>query len=142
VNRIYIPGAYRQVVIVRSAGCCEHCFSPAAWSPEIFEVEHIFPLGAGGATELDNLAFACPACNRYKRTHQTALDPETGQAAPLFNPRIYRWPEHFAWSADLLTIIGMTPTGRATVVALKMNRQSVQRFRFALVAIKRHPAQE
>lgn len=141
MNRVYIPSTYRNAVFARAAECCEYCLSPAAWSPEIFEIEHIFPLGAGGITELSNLAYACPACNRYKRNQQVTQDPETGQAVSLFNPRSQVWQTHFTWSEDLLSIIGVTPTGRATVDALKMNRRAVQRFRFALVAIGQHPAQ-
>lgn len=141
MNRIYIPSAYRNAVIARASERCEYCLSPVVWSPEIFEIEHIFPLAAGGVTELSNLAYACPACNRYKRNKQTAIDLETDQEVQLFNPRHHGWLQHFIWSDDLLLIVGITPIGRATVNALKMNRPSVQRFRFALLAIKHHPAQ-
>lgn len=139
MNRAYIPSAYRRAIIERAAGCCEYCRTPAAWSPEIFEIEHVFPLGAGGVTELSNLAYACPACNRYKRISQSATDPETAQAVQIFNPRIHIWQEHFVWSEDLLTIIGLTSIGRATVAALRMNRNPVQRFRLALIGIRQHP---
>jgi hypothetical protein len=140
VNRVYIPSAYRRAIIERAAGRCEYCQTPVAWSPEIFEIEHVFPLSAGGVTELSNLAYACPACNRYKRIRQTATDPETVQIVQIFNPGIHAWREHFAWSEDFLTIIGLTPTGRATVAALKMNRKTIQGFRFALISIRQHPA--
>jgi hypothetical protein len=141
VNRVYIPGAYRNIVIARASERCEYCLSPVAWSPEIFEIEHIIPLSSGGATELSNLAYACPACNRYKRNQQTTRDPETGQSVPYFNPRKHVWQEHFMWSEDLLSIVGMTAIGRATANALKMNRSAVQRFRYALVRIGQHPVQ-
>jgi hypothetical protein len=39
----------------------------------------------------------------------------------LFNPRTQRWPEHFAWSTDGLRVVGLTPTGRATVAALRLD---------------------
>lgn len=138
--KVYLPNALRLAVIERASGLCEYCLSPAAWSPEIFEVEHVHPLGSGGATELSNLAYACPACNRYKHSKLAATDPQTGQVTHLFNPRLERWHRHFQWSEDLSTIVGITATGRATVVGLKMNRQSIQRFRLALVAVGQHPA--
>ena len=38
---------------------------------------------------------------------------------PLFNPRRERWAEHFLFRGA--RIIGITPTGRATVHVLAMN---------------------
>jgi hypothetical protein len=40
---------------------------------------------------------------------------------PLFNPRTQNWFEHFRWSEDGLRIIGLTPSGRATVGALHLS---------------------
>ena len=136
----YIPNALRLAVIERAENLCEYCLSPADWSPEIFEIEHVRPLGAGGATEFINLAYACPACNRYKQHKQRFPDPQNNQLTPLFNPRVDEWYDHFLWSEDLTNIIGRTAIGRTTAAALRMNRQSVRRFRQALVAIRQHPA--
>ncbi len=141
MSKIYISLALRQAVIERARDWCEYCRSPAPYSPEIFEVEHIQPLAAGGATELSNLALSCPACNRYKGNRQSATDPETGQVVSLFNPRIYHWQDHFTWSDNFASIESLTPTGRVTIITLNMNRPAVQRFRVALSAIDQHPAQ-
>ena len=138
----YIPLALRQAVIDRAMNRCEYCQTPALYSPEIFEFEHIQPLNSGGKTILANLALSCPACNRYKGSLQAAVDPDTGQIVPLFNPRIHLWTEHFIWSEDFSVIEGLTTTGRATVVTLRMNRAAVQRFRIALFTIDQHPAQK
>ncbi len=46
---------------------------------------------------------------------------------------------HFAWSADFSLIIGLTPTGRATVEALQLNREGVVNLRRALYALGEHP---
>lgn len=137
---VYIPSALKRAIIERSQGYCEYCRSPVDWSPEIFEVEHIQPLAAGGRTEFINLAYACPACNRYKRNRQFAVDLVTGQEVELFNPRIHTWHEHFCWSQHLLVVEGITPMGRATVTSLKMNRKGAQHFRQALIAIGKHPS--
>jgi hypothetical protein len=40
---------------------------------------------------------------------------------PLFNPRRQSWSEHFVWSDDGTRILGKTPIGRATIVALQLN---------------------
>ena len=140
MTRIHIPLAIREQVIKRAQGCCEYCRSPGRYSPEMFETEHVLPLSEGGQTTVANLALACPACNRYKGNRRSAVDPETRQDSPIFNPRNQRWSQHFRWSDDLSKIIGQTPTGRATAELLRMNRPAVVHFRAALKELRLHPA--
>jgi len=84
------------------------------------EIEHIVPRAQGGTSERSNLWLSCPLCNRHKGDKTAATDPETGVVVPLFNPRTQPWSEHFRWSDDGTMIDGLTPTGRATVVALRL----------------------
>ena len=114
--------ARRYEVMTRAKGLCEYCKYPDAFSPGPFAVEHIIPLSAYGSFELENLAWACDGCNGHKAAATEATDIVTGKSVPLFHPRIDRWSEHFAWTADGLLIIGITPTGRATVDRLQLNR--------------------
>jgi hypothetical protein len=58
---------------------------------------------------------------------------------PLFNPRQQKWGEHFNWSENFTRIIGLTPTGRATVVSLQLNREELLNFRRILFAAGEHP---
>ena len=85
------------------------------------EIEHVVPLSRGGTSDESNLWLSCPLCNRHKGDRLSAIDPETGNEVPLFHPRRQRWAEHFRWSEDGLRILGLTPTGRATVVALHLD---------------------
>lgn len=85
------------------------------------EIEHIIPLALSGSDEESNLWLACPLCNSHKSDKVSAIDPESEQEYPLFNPRTQRWSEHFQWSADGIRIVGLTPTGRATVIALHLS---------------------
>jgi hypothetical protein len=57
----------------------------------------------------------------------------------LFHPQQNRWHEHFSWNEDGTQIVGLTPTGRATIAALKMNRQQMIRVRRMWVAMNEHP---
>jgi hypothetical protein len=52
-----------------------------------------------------------------------ADDPLTGVTVALFHPRKQNWQEHFRWDESEESIIGVTPTGRATVVALDLNNE-------------------
>lgn len=83
-------------------------------------VDHIVPKGGD---DLQNLALACANCNTSKSSTTSWRDPDTGEDAPLFNPRTQVWGEHFAWIDDYLRVIGLTATGRATVDRLRMNRK-------------------
>ena len=85
-----------------------------------------------------NLAYAC-GCNLYKGSKTHARDPETGRRVPLFNPRRQRWTRHLSWSDDLLSIIGRTLTGRATVEALNLNRPELVNLRRVLIVAGEHP---
>src|SRR5262249_22621025 len=100
---------------------CEYCLSPAAFSTQPLEVDHVIPRSKGGLTTPENLALSC-GCNSYKGDRTYARDPKTGRSVPLFNPRRQRWSRHFAWSEDFLTILGRTASGRATIAALRLNR--------------------
>jgi HNH endonuclease len=102
-------------------------------------VEHIIPLVAGGTSEEENLWLACPLCNGYKSTRTHSLDPETGEEVTLFNPRRHVWIEHFQWSDNSVEIVGLTPCGRATVVALKLNNESLTCARRRWVLAGWHP---
>lgn len=129
----------RNLVAARANGLCEYCQSQESFATERFSIEHIEPRAAGGLTVAENLALACQGCNGHKAAKAIAVDPETQTSVPRFHPRQQRWPKHFAWSEDHLRIIGLTPTGRATVVLLHLNRASLLRLRRALIAIDAHP---
>ena len=115
----YIPTELRQLVHERADGRCEYCRYPQEASFLAFEVEHIIAEKHGGAASADNLALACPYCNRFKGTDLGSLDPETGQLTPFFNPRTQEWLEHF--QLDGAWIVPLTPEGRVTVVILRCN---------------------
>jgi hypothetical protein len=129
----------RRIVAARARECCEYCQSQLLFSADPFVVEHIRPKSRGGTNELDNLALACQGCNGFKYDKVAAEDPMTGEVVPLFHPRKDHWDEHFVWSEDFALIIGLTPTGRATVEALQLNREGVVNIRKALFVMGEHP---
>lgn len=57
------------------------------------------------------------------------LDPDTEEMASLFHPFKQRWSDHFTWQAEGLLIAGLTPTGRATVNVIKLNRSPLVKVR-------------
>jgi HNH endonuclease len=137
--RRYITVAEQQQITSRAGGRCEYCKSTIAHSPQSFACEHVIPVAEGGETELENLALSCGGCNGHKHIKVRAIDPVSQGEVSLYHPRQQAWHEHFIWSADHLRMIGITPTGRATVSALKLNRPGVINLRKLLIMAQLHP---
>ena len=129
----------KREVFERAKGVCEYCKSQAAYSPASFAVDHIIPKSKGGATILENLAFACPDCNGLKYTKTFARDPQSGRRVRLYNSRRQKWSRHFEWSNDFTLMMGRTRYGRATIDALKLNRPALIRLRRILYQHGAHP---
>jgi hypothetical protein len=108
-------------------------------SSDSFTIDHIKPRSLHGPTIADNLALSCYGCNQHKGRRASAPDPVTNSLEPLFHPRTDAWDEHFAWSDDFTLILGLTPTGRATIGALRLNRRGLVNIRRVLHAIGEHP---
>ncbi len=139
MSRQRVSAEQRRVVGERARGCCEYCRSQARFSTQSFSVEHILPRDKGGLTTLDNLALSCQGCNNHKFVKTEAYDPVNKVLVPLFNPRCQRWDDHFAWDYEYSLVVGLTSTGRATVEALRLNRQCLVNLRRVLYAMREHP---
>ena len=105
-------------------------------------VEHIIPLASGGSSDESNLCLSCAWCNSYKGSITHAMDPLTKEIVPLFNPRTQVWFEQFQWSDDGVEIVGLTPTGRATVIALRLNNEYIVPARKQWVIAGWHPPRQ
>jgi HNH endonuclease len=139
MSREYIPVALRQLVIDRALGYCEYCRSSGDFALESMEFEHIVPVSQGGKTVAENLALACHGCNNYKQSRTEGFDSVSASLVPLYHPRKMSWSEHFAWSEDTSLIIGLTPTGRVTIILLRLNRVGVVNLRIVLRPTGKHP---
>jgi hypothetical protein len=142
MTRIKIPKLLAELVRARARFRCEYCQSSEWLSGQRCQIDHIIPLARGGKTEPGNLCLACAACNSFKLDRLDAADPESDEVIALFNPRTQRWHDHFAWSNDGTHINGLTPCGRATVSALRLNRSLAVAARAAWVSIDRHPPKD
>src|SRR5688572_10519142 len=116
-------------VAARAGHRCEYCRAPEHEHSVEYEVEHIHPRARGGDDSIENLALACGSCNRGKAQATRAIDVLTGELALRFNPRRHIWAEHFEFRTESVTIVGRTPTGRATVERLDLNRRQMIRAR-------------
>jgi len=122
---LYLPESLRAQLDEADRRRCAYCLTSEANSGLPMTHDHIQPLSKGGETTFGNLCLACRLCNEFKADLTRADDPLTGELTPLFNPRAQQWAEHFAWSTDGTHLVGLTPTGRATIIALRMNNPTI-----------------
>lgn len=134
-----LPEGIRQRVRQRAGNRCEYCLSHQDYVMGRLQIDHVIPRAKGGSDTEDNLCLACELCNQYKWTKTQGLDPQSGETVVLFHPRQQKWHEHFTWSEDGTEIIGLTPYGRATVVAFKLNNSIAVTVRRNWVRAGWHP---
>lgn len=134
-----ISDALQSIIREHADNRCGYCLSHQQYVPLKLEIEHIIPKSRGGSDDESNLWLACRSCNLHKSNQITALDPLTGEQVALFNPRFQQWEEHFRWSHDGTRLAGLTPCGRATVIALNMNNLIAVTVRRNWIAAGWHP---
>lgn len=133
-----ITSAQKQYTRDRASDCCEYCRVAQSSSFTRFQVDHIIAVKHGGSDEENNLCLACYKCNIYKGSNIAALDPDTGDATKLFNPRQQKWDEHFTFHADG-KISGLTPEGRTTILVLRINDEIRVKQRKDEIAVGNYP---
>jgi hypothetical protein len=134
-----ISRALRNQIADEAAHRCGYCLTDQRVSGAQMHIEHLLPKARGGSSDRDNLWLSCAWCNSYKGVQVESADPLTGTMVELFNPRRQDWSEHFVWDQEEIRIIGLTPVGRATVEALKLNNPYIVPARRLWVLAGWHP---
>jgi HNH endonuclease len=135
----YVSESKREYIRQRAGNSCEYCLSQQKYVFGKFQIDHITPIAEGGADDDENLCLACEMCNQFKWAKIEGIDPQSGILAPLFNPRVDNWNDHFIWTAEGYEIIGLTNKGRATVDVLRMNNQIAVTVRKHWCTVGWHP---
>ena len=115
-----MDAALRQFVRTRAGQRCEYCRLPQISAPYLsFHIEHIEAQQHVEDDSPENLALACPDCNRHKGPNLVTLDSLTREIVRLFHPRRDVWENHFQYSGAILE--GRSPVGQATIRLLQIN---------------------
>ena len=125
MSRPDISPRLRRAVADRDGWRCCYCHLSQIGQAATFHLDHVWPWSRGGPTTAENLAFQCTGCGLHMSDRVELADPLTGELAPLFHPLRQTWADHFAISPDGVCH-GLTPVGRATVIALGMNEHAPQ----------------
>ena len=115
----YVSAAVRRLVARRADFLCEYCLVHEDDTVFGCEVDHVISEKHGGATDAENLAYACAVCNRAKGSDIGSIVPGTGRFVRFLNPRTDRWAEHF--TLDGVTIVFLSDTGEVTARILAFN---------------------
>jgi len=142
MSKAPISTALRRLIAERFYHRCSYCQTSELIVGSSFTVDHILPEALDGLTIVENLSLACWPCNLRKDKRIAALDPTSKERVRLFHPILEVWNEHFRWDADGLLIVGLTPSGRATVHALKMNDRERVNSRRLWIEAGWHPPKE
>jgi len=126
-----IDSTVRSFVIARANDRCEYCLVPQGARRFTFNIDHVIATQHQRNDHPDNLCFSCPKCNRKKGPNLSGIDPLTQTIVLLFHPRRQVWSEHFRTNGPL--ILGVSPSGRATVAVLDLNHEDRVRFRQSLL---------
>lgn len=132
-----VPSLLRRLVRTRACRRCEYCLIHEEDAHFTHRPDHIIAHKHRGATDENNLAWACYLCNLLKGSDIASVDFETGQIVRLFNPRLDAWTDHFRLEDG--RIVPMSSIGRVTEYLLQFNRpQTVQERRW-LIEAGRYP---
>jgi len=130
----------RRSVAVRAGHLCEYCLVHEDDLYHGCEVDHIISLKHGGASTIENLAYACFHCNRHKGTDIASLSFLGGALVRLFNPRADHWGQHFFHNSG--RIESLTEIAEATGRLLDFNHPERVAFRILLAENGRYPTIE
>lgn len=136
-----ISNEQRRLVREWVGNCCEYCRVSQTGRLVGFQVDHIIAIKHGGADSDDNLCLACYECNISKGSNVAALDPASGNATKLYDPRQQNWDEHFKINTDA-TLSGLTPEGRATILVLRINDEERVKQRLGELMTGDYPCQK
>ncbi len=137
MSQTYIPAEMRRLVIGRAGRRCEYCLIHEDDTYFGCEVDHVVSEKHGGLTVVENLAYACLVCNRYKGSDLGSILVPSGDLIRFFNPRIDAWSDHF--SLDGVTIKPLTVIGQVTERIFRFNAIERLMEREALRVIGRYP---
>lgn len=109
----------REAVRAAFGGRCGYCSVSETSVGGELEIDHFHPLAAGGSDEIENLVYACTACNRFKGDYAPARDAP--ESLRLLRPQRDDVDAHVAETVQG-RLLGLTPRGWFHIQRLHLNR--------------------
>jgi hypothetical protein len=115
-----LAASTREQVRQRAHCACEFCGTTEIDAGGMLTIDHFQPRVHEGSDALENLVYACIACNQYKQDYW----PQTETAPTLWNPRQESANQHFVEQEDG-QLTPLTATGEFTIKRLRLNRSQL-----------------
>lgn len=138
MDRPYLNKELRRLVADRADYLCEYCLIHEKDTVLGCSVDHIISIKHGGSSGVDNLAYCCVFCNRFKGSDIGSIILETKEFIRFYNPRWDYWGEHF--HLNDCRIEPLTNIGEVTTRILGFNDQPRLLERQILISKKRYPS--
>ena len=117
----------RAAVKMAFGGQCGYCGVSETSVGGALEIDHVHPLAAGGSDEVENLVYACTACNRFKGDY--APPDDAPESLRLLHPRRDDLSAHVTETAHG-RLVGITPRGWFHIQRLHLNRAQLIEMRY------------
>jgi hypothetical protein len=137
--RPYLSQELRREVADRAQHICEYCLISEQDTAFGCSVDHIISIKHGGSSSVENLAYACVFCNRYKGSDIGSILWDTQEFLRFFNPRKDHWGDHFQLNQAI--IYPLTGIGSVTLQILGMNDPDRLQERQILTVQNQYPPQ-
>lgn len=115
-----LTASTREQVRQRAQRACEFCGISEIDTGGMLTIDHFQPRSKTGSDALENLIYACIACNQYKQDYW----PRTETAPTLWNPRQEPASQHFV-EQENGELTALTPIGVFTIRRLRLNRSQL-----------------
>jgi HNH endonuclease len=121
MERPYLNQEIRRLVAKRADYLCEYCLIHEEDTILGCAIDHIISIKHGGSSDLDNLAYCCVFCNRFKGSDIGSIIWENQEFVRFYHPRWDNWSEHFKLNDFLIE--PLTNIGSVTIKILGINDQ-------------------
>lgn len=138
MERPYLNQEIRRLVANRADYLCEYCLIHEEDTILGCAIDHIISIKHGGPSDLDNLAYCCVFCNRFKGSDIGSIIWENKDFVRFYHPRWDNWSEHFKLNDCLIE--PLTNIGSVTAKILGFNDQQRLLERKLLRQKKKYPS--
>ena len=101
-------------------------------------IDHIISIKHGGSSEIDNLAYCCVYCNRFKGSDIGSIILDKKEFSRFYHPRWDHWGTHF--KLNNYVIEAVTSIGEVTARILGFNDQTRLLERQLLIDRRKYPS--
>jgi hypothetical protein len=138
MERLYLNKEIRRLVATRADYLCEYCLISEQDTILGCAIDHIIIIKHGGSSEIDNLAYCCVYCNRFKGSDIGSIILDKREFSRFYHPRWDHWGTHF--KLNNYVIEAVTSIGEVTARILGFNDQTRLLERQLLIDRRKYPS--